>query len=894
MESDGGALYLGSVSLLDKQVKPKKYITVSKGNMTCALRGVEFSDNWSVYGGAIASIRVSNISIVSSEFLRNSASYGGAMYVESDGSVEPQMGASPEHYVSGVDTVFEANVGNESGGALFLRVGFGGAPLSRSGISPLGISRGIFTNRVVVPNNEDDAFFESSRFANNRASVAGGAWYVERGRAGCRDCVFNANSVESGAAGDGGAMCLRDLSAFHGRNVSLTRNSAGCGGGLSARDSLVNLVEARVRGNAAEQQGGGLYISVETELDFYSDTFGRVESAVVEDNTAQIGGGLFLQMKPFDSHESPIRAAFMMLRSANFTNNVAAANGGAIFTNAPSAVELGCDCSVGMEETSDHATMTGRRGRFSSEEALHAPRAAAVREGILDHPDLCNRTLFGNGVREYGSHAVATTAVSAKVYRHGSGARIDEGQAFSILNHSSGSNLEPFDVVLVDSFGNPAVAYPRTLIRVASDSPDVALSGQLITEASSRTALSRVGLLSSIGKRHNLTLYFEPDIGRNISIGVDVRGCLPGEFAVDVEGVGAAQHCKICDSGLYNFDPAGQRAIAEFSAARARTRMAEQPREWVTDGGEDDETDEVPREIRDESSDFRVADMETAKPASRAKKLSFATMTKITVNFVEALALAITTQLNGKDEVMWAEGRKEKIRRMEKRKNFMERRYEEMLRGHDFLYVGYDEKCKYWEAVVMVRRASLAAVSVFSFSLGNGAQSFLSMIILLVAGIVHAWKMPYGGPGNVYNLAEMLSLFCPFMVFLLGIMVTRPHVQESVATKRAIVWIAIALVLVVFLYLLDHLLLALLEEIMFALENRMRKVYSGAKAVSGALENANASVFHASKALCGLVLLLPSGIDASKRQENGMQTWNKGEYAEAGTLLRSAESYRKA
>ncbi|CAD7704579.1 unnamed protein product [Ostreobium quekettii] len=248
----------------------------------------------------------------------------------------------------------------------------------------------------------------------------------------------------------------------------------------------------------------------------------------------------------------------MALRSSNFTNNVAADNGGAVFTNAPTAIELCCDCTVEVGE--DTSSLVSRQGRFSSGGGVSGP-SVAVRRGILDHRDLCNRTWFGNGVREDGSRAVATTAVSARVYRRGTSARIDEDQAFSILNHSSGTYLEPFDMVLFDAFGRPTVAYPRTLIRVASGSPDVALSGQLITEASSRTALSSVHLLSSIGKRHNLTLYFEPDIGRNISIGVDVRGCLPGEFAVDVEGVGAAQHCNVCGDGLYSFDPARQRCL---------------------------------------------------------------------------------------------------------------------------------------------------------------------------------------------------------------------------------------------------------------------------------------------------------------------------------------------
>eukprot|EP00803_Ostreobium_quekettii_P007399 evm.model.scf_390.2 EVM.evm.TU.scf_390.2 scf_390:46861-59712(+) len=552
----GGALLLGTHDLFRVAAKSKTPIIISKGRLAVNVQDSEFVENSSVLGGAIAAMRVAILSMASVSFSRNSARTGGAIYAESEGAVDPQMFARPKHYLVGVGARFEGNLANGSGGAVYLQVGRATAPLARGSLSPLKISstadvlrNGEYETTKEVQ-NEDDVFFEDTHFLDNAALGSGGAVHAERGRVGCRHCVFEANSVQQ-PRGAGGAVCLVAGSAFHARNVSLKGNRADEGGGVYARDSAVDIVSSSVQGNAA-RQGGGVYISVLSSSVFYLDIFGRIERTAFEDNSAEIGGGLFMQKTPGGSGGPDTGPTFMALTLSNFTDNAARIAGGALFTNAPAALDLCCDCTLEVEE--HLGTIEGLHpGFFDAEGVIVVSRTA---HRVLDHPNWCNHTWLGNGDAEKGPYPVATTARSARVLAHGSKSRMDDRQMVRFANYSSGSDFPPFDVELVDALGQPAAghpaAFPAALLRIISRSQDAIVAGQHITEAGVLTTLSELRLLSGTDERHKLTLYFEPDIGYNVSIVVDVRPCLPGEFPVDV---GGAEQCQSCGEGLYSFDP---------------------------------------------------------------------------------------------------------------------------------------------------------------------------------------------------------------------------------------------------------------------------------------------------------------------------------------------------
>ena len=276
---------MGSRALIEdgsQFLSPRAHLIVKIGPR------VQFVENTARRGAAIASVSTTTLSVESADFLGNVALEGGAMFVQTDGDQQPRLHVDAPHYTEVSLSNFHGNIAS-SGGALFLRVSLATAPLRRAGISPKGISRFTPTG---LNNNEDDVFFEQCSFTNNTCLVGGGAIYSEAGRVGCKDCVFVGNGVvESNDMGCGGALALTQQSALHGRNVSLTNNTAAFGGAVHAVNSLVDLIDADVSSNVATIDGGGLSIEIPSTTIFKYDVVGRVANSTVRGNKAKRGGG---------------------------------------------------------------------------------------------------------------------------------------------------------------------------------------------------------------------------------------------------------------------------------------------------------------------------------------------------------------------------------------------------------------------------------------------------------------------------------------------------------------------------------------------------------------------------------------------------------------------------
>eukprot|EP00803_Ostreobium_quekettii_P007398 evm.model.scf_390.1 EVM.evm.TU.scf_390.1 scf_390:26673-35480(-) len=295
--SIGGALFMGPEALLPRLYNHGRPFSRGRGKVTCEVTESTFLENRASMGGAVASVHVQLLQMDSVDFVRNEGLQGGALHIESNGDVDQRQYAMPENYCNGLNTTFRGNVAGQQGGALFVRInrGPGVTTLERSGISPVGISSILETaprRKVDTPinNNEDDVFFERSSFVDSSAALSGGAWHVEGGRVGCRDCTFERNRADQESEGVGGCISLKPESAFHGRNVSLVKcAAAGDGGALYSEGSVVDTVGGRIEGNSAGGNGGGMCIVIPKGVRFFENIFSRINATIFADNAAEAG-----------------------------------------------------------------------------------------------------------------------------------------------------------------------------------------------------------------------------------------------------------------------------------------------------------------------------------------------------------------------------------------------------------------------------------------------------------------------------------------------------------------------------------------------------------------------------------------------------------------------------
>ena len=73
-----------------------------------------------------------------------------------------------------------------------------------------------------------------------------------------------------------------------------------------------------------------------------------------------------------------------------------------------------------------------------------------------------------------------------------------------------------------------------------------------------------------------------------------------------------------------------------------------------------------------------------------------------------------------------------------------------------FLYSGFRERRYYWEMVGVLRKAAIAAVSVFLIQAGTLVQSFLLLVLLVVSLLLSLRMQPYERP--LLNHLELASL----------------------------------------------------------------------------------------------------------------------------------------
>lgn len=247
---------------------------------------------------------------------------------------------------------------------------------------------------------------------------------------------------------------------------------------------------------------------------------------------------------------------FFAVTKTDFIGNTATKAGGAVFTNSPEAIDVCCDCDLHAEEKISEPVGIDKRPGITE-----VKRLASV--GIIGSDNPCEQTWVDNVAElQGGGNVFATSAKSMKVCKTSTGECVDGATAVQIWNHSSGHDLEPITIELIDAFDHPAFGPPDMQIRVDA-AANVVLSGQKIVEVGVNTSLDSIRMQAQVGQTHNLTVSFAPSILSNITLQVQVRQCVSGEMLHP-----SGERCDTCGEGLYSFNPL--RGCIECPSSNAR------------------------------------------------------------------------------------------------------------------------------------------------------------------------------------------------------------------------------------------------------------------------------------------------------------------------------------
>ena len=338
---DGGAVYIGGVGITNAI-----YSSVFEGN------------NATGYGGAI-DWKASAGHIADSNFTRNFADYGGAIYLN---------GISSKSNITNV--IFRYNNATHNGGAIdcnatgmnltytlfeYNYAGEYGAALCRESNATGGMGHhNVFNyNHAEIAGaalawmNVSNININYYNFTGNTAHHSGGAIYASVGSNNftINNCNFVSNNVTNATGGHGGAVDISsdnntiknsnftNNNAFYGgalfvgsasgntniTNVNFTRNNANVdGGAINLQSSGVKLNETRFFKNTAQRNGGALYVGGE-------GTTNVIYNSEFDDNDANGNGGA-VYWRAYAGH----------IANTNFTSNDAT-YGGAIFLNGVSS-----------------------------------------------------------------------------------------------------------------------------------------------------------------------------------------------------------------------------------------------------------------------------------------------------------------------------------------------------------------------------------------------------------------------------------------------------------------------------------------------------------------------------------------------------------------------------
>ena len=303
---NGGAIY--STFYDSENVKDSVYIEDN-----------EFVENKAVNGGAIynegladRSDNVAAMKVVDSEFVGNIVTnFGGAVYNGSKLVLEDSDFSENNAYIggamflaSGSDTTiknseFDSNTAD-----------FGGAVYTSTGIKNVNVS--------------------DSKFTNNSAKGTGAFGLFNKGT--LTNVLFE-NNKSTDATSSAGALFLGALAQAQLNNVDFVNNtSASVGGAIAMRgvdegnnkDAKLDIIGGSFIGNTAATYGGAIFSTFYDSENVKDSVY--IKGTEFTKNSAERGGAIYTEGKA----DLGGGLASMKIEGAKFTENMAAAEGGAI------------------------------------------------------------------------------------------------------------------------------------------------------------------------------------------------------------------------------------------------------------------------------------------------------------------------------------------------------------------------------------------------------------------------------------------------------------------------------------------------------------------------------------------------------------------------------------
>jgi len=108
-----------------------------------------------------------------------------------------------------------------------------------------------------------------------------------------------------------------------------------------------------------------------------------------------------------------------------------------------------------------------------------------------------------------------------------------------------------------------------------------------------------------------------------------------------------------------------------------------------------------------------------------------------------------------------------------------------------FLYRAYRREFVHWESTVMLRKALLSAIAVFSYHLGGHSQGLLASCILSVCLFFQAIYKPYRVEFDTVNNIESLSLLISGITFTLAQFFTKDRTDGAFKVVLSVVLMAL-------------------------------------------------------------------------------------------------------
>ncbi len=97
-----------------------------------------------------------------------------------------------------------------------------------------------------------------------------------------------------------------------------------------------------------------------------------------------------------------------------------------------------------------------------------------------------------------------------------------------------------------------------------------------------------------------------------------------------------------------------------------------------------------------------------------------------------------------------------------------------------FLYRSYAKRFVFWESMIMLRKAILAAVVVFSYPLGANLQQVLAVFVLTLALYLQTVCRPFRSEFDILNELESASILVSSLTFISSIFFSDERVSQTV------------------------------------------------------------------------------------------------------------------